>query len=334
MRRLRPCALVIALVAGAAACGSGTAAAPTAPTATGADTVAGTTATTSTSSLPATTTTIVPEPTAYVADPREIDGRLKEAAARFVETLGTYGPGGSGADMAKIRLADSGSDPKLAEAVPELYEADVATLQIIYPQMGGLGGGAASVIVLAEQHRVLSGVKQERTMALDLRLEQVDGNWKVTGIEPDRARLPSGESAPSPLAEAALVSPQLILTDTAREDLSAGLVDDRLLELLLDLADRYTLSVVAFVGGHPHDVFGKPWISNHTRGRGVDIWAVDGELVLGAPDDGPARAVAQEALDLGSTEIGSPWDLDGPGGPSLTDDLHADHLHLAFDGVG
>ena len=65
----------------------------------------------------------------------------------------------------------------------------------------------------------------------------------------------------------------------------------------------------------------------------MDIWAVDGLPVVAQRVTGSVvRGLVQELMTLGVTEIGSPWDLDGPGGASFTNVVHQDHLHVAFDG--
>jgi hypothetical protein len=71
-------------------------------------------------------------------------------------------------------------------------------------------------------------------------------------------------------------------------------------------------------------------VSNHFYGRGLDIAAVDGEIV----NSGSvlAREIAMELQDLDPAyrpnEIGTPWPISGPG--YFTDAGHQDHLHVGF----
>lgn len=74
-------------------------------------------------------------------------------------------------------------------------------------------------------------------------------------------------------------------------------------------------------------------MSNHTEGRGADIWAIDGQPVVSLRDPtGPIPGLVQGLVNVGATEVGSPFDIDGPGGASFTNEVHQDHLHVAFDG--
>ena len=71
-------------------------------------------------------------------------------------------------------------------------------------------------------------------------------------------------------------------------------------------------------------------ISNHFHGRGVDIAAVDGEIVN--PGSIAARELATEMQEINTEyrpdEIGTPWAISGPG--YFTDGGHQDHLHVGF----
>ena len=71
-------------------------------------------------------------------------------------------------------------------------------------------------------------------------------------------------------------------------------------------------------------------VSNHHFGRGVDIAAIDGEIV--GPGSPLAREVASELSslnpDIRPNEIGSPFAINGPG--YFTDAAHQNHLHIGF----
>ncbi|MGH2812628.1 MAG: hypothetical protein ACRDI1_07955, partial [Actinomycetota bacterium] len=82
------------------------------------------------------------------------------------------------------------------------------------------------------------------------------------------------------LVSAVLGHQSIRLLPGARRDLESGLVDARILRLLLILAERHELSAVGpLVSGHSYYVKGTDHISNHVFGRAVDILAVDGAPV-------------------------------------------------------
>ena len=63
----------------------------------------------------------------------------------------------------------------------------------------------------------------------------------------------------------------------------------------------------------------------------MDIGSVDGEIVTPSNEQAKALALALGRLPapLRPTEIGSPWELEGP--EHFTDGGHQDHLHVGFD---
>ncbi len=311
-----------------AACGrsdSGTSAAPGSHTASSAPPMAegGTSASTSTS--------LVPPSEPYKSPPGEPEPELKSAAARFLETLTTFGAGGGEAAATAMRLGSAGYDPALGVQAPGLLAgAEASVGEIVYPQLGGLTSDQASVVtVLRLRRRTKSGCEETVVRTVDVRLTRGD-MWKVTAVASDGG-YPANQVPPDGQASEILASNRLEMSDSARWDVAAGRIDPRILRLVLDLSATRSLSITVFATGHPMNVFGESSVSNHTRGRGVDIWAVNGVPVAGAQFGSPALDVAAAALAAGVTELGAPWDLDGPGGPSFTNALHADHLHLAYD---
>ncbi len=96
--------------------------------------------------------------------------------------------------------------------------------------------------------------------------------------------------------------------------------------------ERHTISVSVLKTGHSKFVAGSDRISNHWYGRGLDIYAVDGEVVTS--DSQVARNLATEAIAVTPpgrpSEIGLPWpDLTGKPGV-FTDASHQDHLHFGW----
>ena len=130
-------------------------------------------------------------------------------------------------------------------------------------------------------------------------------------------------------------NPNLSLTRAAREDLISGDIDQQVVSFLTWAVSRHTISVSVLRSGHSKYVADSARVSDHWYGRGVDIYAVDGELVtLGSP---AARGFALEASALlvgRPDEIGVPWsDLtDRPG--VFSDSDHLTHLHLGWSADG
>jgi hypothetical protein len=291
-------------------------------------------ATSGTSTTATTATTLAPTQP-YALLPGEPAPDVKELTVRVLEALGTYEVGGGTPLAARERLAGIAVDPAVADqAGPLLVPDAVSRLDVIYPQLGGLTDDAASVMTVVRHRTAGRGGEATTTRTIDVRLEQSGGVWTVTGIASTGGDPVPAPTAPSTAAVAALDNPRLDLPDTARWDIEAGRVSDVVLNVLEDLTQDHELSVTVFATGHPETVFGSSSISNHTRGRGVDVWAVDGVAVVSQRAvDGPVYALVQRLLNNGVTEIGAPWDLDGAGtGASFTNTVHQDHLHIAFDG--
>ena len=127
-------------------------------------------------------------------------------------------------------------------------------------------------------------------------------------------------------------NPNLTLTERARADLLAGVVDQRVVDYLAALVVNHRISVSVFKTGHNQFVAGTDRVSNHYSGRAVDIYAVDGVDVSASAE--AARAVAEQSLGsappLRPDEFGSPWpDLERYPG-AFSDSDHADHLHAGW----
>jgi len=330
----RTAAVAMAAVALLAGCASSEDARGTEEGDSAVSTTAPVTATSTTSTTAPTTTTQPPLASydAYVPATGEVEPEVKALAARFLETLGSYPPGSGGEQAARSRLEANGFDPALAAAGSSMLGGDAAALGVVYPQYGGLTSDRASVMAIVKQTaRSAEGAEITSTRTIDVRLDRTGGAWAVTGIAADGSRVAAAVAAPSDAARTLLASERVVLSGSAAADVRAGAVDDRIVQLLLRVAERHSLSVTVFATGHPPEVFGTSSTSNHAKGRAVDIYAVDGVPVAGSRPGGPVSTVLTEAVAAGSTEIGGPWDLDGPGGASFTNALHADHLHLAFD---
>lgn len=256
---------------------------------------------------------------------------VKLAAARAVEILGNFTDGGGSLAAGESRLRAAGLEPGFApSAAGALLGDGRGRVTVVYPQLAGLTATEAAVMVVAD---VRPGTRTAATAVrrtLDVRVAKRGTRWVATALVSGGGEPPSADTA-SADAQRVLDATRVGLTDTARWDLEAGRVDDRITRLVSALSARWRLDVSVFSSGHPVNVFGTERVSNHTAGLAVDIWAVDGQpvaLVQAAP---VLRDIVQSALDGGATEIGAPFDLDGPGRRVFTNVVHQDHLHLAFD---
>jgi hypothetical protein len=131
-----------------------------------------------------------------------------------------------------------------------------------------------------------------------------------------------------------LSDPRIGLRLEARGDVAAGLIDPRVLQVLLLLAERHDLnSVGPLITGHSYYVRGTTTPSNHAFGRAVDISVIDGVPVSLA---NPAALDAMEMIlslppPLLPDELGGPWLLYHPPVRVFTRD-HGDHIHVGWDG--
>lgn len=291
---------------------------------------------------PATPTSLspTPSPTATAPAPHlpevqpwrpsegEVEPEVKLAAAGVIEALGTATTWRTPAQ----RLEDIGAAPELAEQAAPLVPDAPAVVEIVYPQYGGLRDTSASVMTVAEQTWLTDDQLRRRTLTIDVRLSRTTDRWAVTKLLPaeviDVAELTlSGDVA------ALVDSPRLALPDAAVADLAGGVVDPRVIATLLQLSEEYEMSVSVFRSGHPRNVFGTDRVSNHTRGRAVDIWAINEVPVVAMTTTDPVLlGFITAARELGSDEIGAPVDPDGPGGAHFADRVHRDHVHLGFRG--
>ena len=291
-----------------------------------ATTEAGGTGSTSSST---TTPAPLPEPADYTPAAGEPSPEIKQAAAAVVQALLTYPVGEGDVDAARQRLSGLPAAPEVADrVVPLLRSRAASSAESVYPQYGGLLESSSSVMVVT---RIRSrGPEGDATVVrtLDVRLERRTEGWVVTDLASLGGQRPP-TSAASGAGDAVLANPRINLPASARWDILAGRVDDRVLQTLTAMSDTHDLAVTTFSTGHPAEVFGTSSVSNHTEGRGVDIWGIDNQPVIAQRgEDSPLRTLVADTLALGVTELGSPWAL---GGGSFTNTLHQDHLHVAFD---
>lgn len=284
-----------------------------------------TTMTASTASVP----TVQPFP-AYVPLPGEAEPTAKQLASRFVQTITTYPYGGGTAAHAGAAFSAVGLDPASTIVVqPLLSSNEAAAGEIVYPQLGGLTAGDASVMVVVRQHLQGLGSARTVTRTIDVRLARDGSTWVVRGVGSVGGEAVDASGSLSPTAVAVLSQPNLDLPDTARWDVAGGHTAEPVTALLQQLGQQYRLSVTTLSSGHPEQVFGTDRVSNHTRGRAVDVWAVNGVPIISYRDTPELlRPLLEAASAAGVSELGTPWQLELAG--SFTDVVHQDHLHLGF----
>lgn len=286
---------------------------------------------------PKATTTSTPVPTPpparYAPVPGEPAVEAKQLASDLVQALATFPAGGGTASATLARTESLGGTSEIVAAAAPLLDPEAAGRgEIVYPQLGGLTSTDASVMVIVHQQLDGPGGAREISRTVDVRLTRAATGWKVAAI----ASLGDGsappEAAASAQAMAVLGNPNVTMPDTARWDIRLGRVDARVLEVIATLAVDHTVGITTLVSGHPVEVFGTGRPSNHSAGRAVDIWSVDGQPVVSERSDGgPLRLLVQQLFDRGVEELGSPWDLDGArSSRSFTNEVHQDHLHLGF----
>ena len=283
-----------------------------------------------------TTSTSMPTlvaPTPWEPSPNEIEVELKTAAATTIEALLTYESGGGNVAAAAQRLAAAPADPAIAEkSAPLLNAAASGAAEVLYPQMGGFTGSAASVMAVTRVRTLADGNLRSATRTLDVRLVKQDNTWKAVDLASLGGDPVPRAAALSVVAQAVLDHDRIELPDSARWDIEAGKVDDTVLEILRMLGDDHDVEVAVLSSGHPIEVFGTPHTSNHIPGRAVDIWALDGLIVEQRGATSPLPGLLRKLLERGVTELGAPIDVDGRGGANFTNLVHQDHLHIGYDG--
>lgn len=140
-----------------------------------------------------------------------------------------------------------------------------------------------------------------------------------------------GDRTYEELVGGVLNHPSIRLLPGARRDVEAGLIDPRVLRILLILSERHELSAVGpLVSGHSYYVKGTDRPSNHVFGRAVDISVIDHELV--SRSNFAAQLAVRSVLSLPAPprpdEVGSPWEFSDPG--AFHDANHRSHLHLGW----
>ncbi|WP_127142524.1 hypothetical protein [Pelagibacterium montanilacus] len=261
----------------------------------------------------------------------EPEAQAKALASTIALTLTTYEAGEGVADIAtRLEPAAGAKASGLAGTlhVPGSWSRG----RIIYPQLGGLTPGRSSVMVVVEQLvGTPEGVRGE-IRTLDIRLARSEGGaWQFEALASAGGQRIVPPGALSHAALSVLNDPRIELPDSARWDIFRGGISSNLLKIMARMAEETDYGVVTLMSGHPREVFGTDRLSDHTRGRAVDVYRLGDRLVIDDRHEGSGtKAFVEWLYDQPEVvRIGSPWALDGFGGRSFTDALHQDHLHIA-----
>jgi hypothetical protein len=292
-----------------------------------------TTAGTPTSSATATAAPL-PASAVWSVPPNDVEPKAKEPGVRLVEALTAWPAGQSGAGPATTRVEARGipadvAAPVVAAAASFLQAGDEATSRVISAQYGGLTADLASILVTYEQWGRDGGGQVVRGgSAADVRLSRRSSGWVVTEL---RAADP-GPALPNPsaLATAVLGHANIHLPPSAAADIAAGNLMPKPMRALLDLAATYVVDVSIIHSAHPTNVFETNRLSDHTRKRAFDVWAVNGQAVVATSTptslvDGFMRATGA----AGAYNVGGPRQLSGAA--YFSDRTHSDHVHVGFN---
>ena len=277
-------------------------------------------------------------PAPYEPEANEVYPNAKRLAGRVAQLLTTYEQGTTVEEVVAGVAPDAAYVEELTEAAAPLVRAGVWSRgSVVYPQLGGVLSDRVSVMVVTRQELGTgSEVTDVVTRTLDVRLRLDGEEWVLDRVASIGGAPVDGDVELPAVAQEVLTDDRISLPDSARWDIQRGEVDPALLTLMRDLAARVPYEVVVLSSGHPFEVFGTEVQSNHTKGRAVDIHLLDRDLVIDQQDEGsPAHEVVQWLYDRPEvSEVGSPWALDGYGGRSFTDVVHADHIHVGVRAGG
>jgi hypothetical protein len=261
----------------------------------------------------------------------------KRLAGTIAQRVTTYDRGARAREVAESLPESATGVGRLAEIIdPIVHPGERSSGEVVYAQLSGIGPATAGAMVAVRQTlEDADGRSRVETRVLDVRLRRAGGPWKLDSIGSVGGRKGDRAAGLPAAADRVLDNPRIELSDSARWDILSGDVDPALLEALDNAARRYRLSVLVLRSGHPGNVWGTNRTSAHTQGFAADIYAVNGELVVRQRSNGSAaHRLAQNMVESGARQLGSPWVL-GSGSPqSFTDDVHQDHLHLQQTAVG
>jgi hypothetical protein len=268
----------------------------------------------------------------YALAKAEVHREVKRVACEVVRDLTTYDAGATPGQIARCVTSDPVRQARLRKSARPLCRSGWWSRgQVVYPQMGGLAGGRASVMVVVRREAGREADPEVvETRTLDVRLIRAGGAWVFDALASAGGTAIERPAGLSACARAVLDDPRIELPDSARWDIYRGDISPSLLRLMTDMADQGPYAVVVLRTGHPRYVFGTTRVSQHTVGQAVDLYRVERSLVVERTASGAPCALARWLCgrdDLG--QLGSPWALADAGGRAFSDTVHQDHLHIA-----
>ena len=185
---------------------------------------------------------------------------------------------------------------------------------------GNAPGGAAAQQVAAPQGNAVAQVADQAP---------APAAGSSAPIDPTQFGGEGNGGPPGAEALALLHNKNIVFDADGISDIKAGRIDPRVVAVLTKLSGEHKITVTCMCSDHDKFTAGGS-VSNHHFGRGMDIGAIDGEIV--GPGSPLAREVASELSSLNPeyrpNEIGSPFAIAGPG--YFTDAAHQNHIHVGF----
>ncbi len=155
------------------------------------------------------------------------------------------------------------------------------------------------------------------------------GTVRAEDVDPATLGQEGSGGKPTPEGLALLENKNIVFDDVGVSDIKAGKIDPRVIGVLTKLSQEHKITVSCMCSDHDKFTAGGS-VSNHSFGRGLDIAAIDGEIV--SPSSPLAREIASELSSFDPSirpdEIGSPFAINGPG--YFTDAAHMNHVHVGF----
>jgi hypothetical protein len=258
----------------------------------------------------------------------EVQPAVKAQATRLIESVGAWSGLAGSVAAARRRASAAGFNAALVDGLSDLLGPEQsAVVQVRDAQYGGILSDSASVLVVVDQWTGNpGGAIRPGGSTFDVRLVRASPIWRVIDVFP--AAPDSPRSHLTRKAEAVLANDRIRLPFAARADVAAGGIHDTVLSALNALAVDHVADVSVLRSGHPLHVFGTSRLSDHPRGRAVDIWALDDQpLVL--PRNRPLAVNAMRfAVAHGAYNVGGPVQLNGS--QYFSDRTHQDHVHMGF----
>ena len=267
---------------------------------------------------------------AWVPGRAEYEPAVKLAAVRLVEAIAAWPAGHGGLAAARQRVSALGLNPVLADqSGPLVSTHDVSSAQVVDAQYAGILPGAANVMVVVRWwRRTGTAPVQAGGTTLQVLMTEARPRWRITQLIP--AAPGAAAVDPPALAREVLANPRIRLPSAAHADVATGTIATPVLQALVALARTHTLDVSVVRSGHPVHVFGTGRVSDHPRGRAVDIWAVDDRPLVDLANRALTEQIMRQGSALGAWQVGGPVDLDGAGLKYFSDHTHHDHIHLGF----